>query len=260
MIESKNRRLLLASMVSLGVLAACGGSDDDDLDDRADVADPKVRFVHAVPDGPNVTLTRNGTAESAVSDVPYKEATQYFDVDTEAYTFSLRTADTDVELDSLELSPERGNRYTLIALPADGGGAQLLVIRDPYNKSLTSDDARVRVLNAAPNAESFDVYVTGEGADLATATPQFVGVDYGEAMPGDGDDSVDLEGGSYQLRITPTGSKDPFFDALIQPPENGDWLLIALPETADPNSIRLLLVRADDSADATDEIVNALVV
>lgn len=254
MTHSLNRRLLLASMVSVGVLAACGGSDDDSLDDRSDTADPKVRFVHAVPDGPNVTLQRNGTAETGVTNLAYKDATQYYDVGTEDYTFSLRNATDDTEITSLPLTTERGNKYTIVALPDGNGGVQLLTITDPYNKSLTSNDARLRVINAAPNAAGFDVYLTAADADLAAATPQFVGVDYGEAMPASGADSVDLPGGSYRLRVTPTGSKEAFFDVTVQPPENGDWLLIALPETSDPNSIRLLLVRSDDSADPTDEI------
>ena len=63
MIRRQTLRLLGAT-VCLGLLAACGGSDDDSFDDRADVADPKVRFVHAVPGGPNVTLWRNGYTAS----------------------------------------------------------------------------------------------------------------------------------------------------------------------------------------------------
>ena len=33
-----------------------------DLDDRLDLADPKVRLVHAVPLAPNVSLFRNDVA------------------------------------------------------------------------------------------------------------------------------------------------------------------------------------------------------
>jgi len=39
-------------------------------------------------------------------------------------------------------------------------------------------------------------------------------------------------------------------------PEDGDWLLVALPEDATPNNVRLLLVRSDDSDDATDELID----
>jgi Domain of unknown function (DUF4397) len=249
----KALRFLLLAAASAALLAACGGSDDDSFDDRADIADPKVRFVHAVPGAPNVTLQRNGVAESGVTDVAYKGASQYHDVSTENYTFTLRTASGDVELATAAVNADRGNKYTLVALPSDSG-AELISIRDPFNKSVASDDARVRVLNAAANAEAFDVYITAVGADLASATPRMSAIGYKQVLPASGDDSVDIEGGTYQFRLTPAGSKTPFFDQTVTAPVDGDWLLVALPDTAEPNSVRLLLVRSDDSSDATDEI------
>ena len=114
----------------------------------------------------------------------------------------------------------------------------------------------MRVLNAAANAGSFDVYITAAGADLATATPRISGVGYKQVQPGSGDDSVDIAAGTYQVRLTPAGSKTPFFDATVTAPADADWLLVALPEQATPNSVRLLLVRSDDSSDATDEITS----
>lgn len=246
-------RFLLLAAASASLLAACGGSDDDSFDDRADVADPKVRFVHAVPAGPNVTLQRDGVAETGATDVAYKYGSQYYDVSTRDYTFTLRTSTGNVELATRALNADRGNKYTLVALPTDSG-VELLAIRDPYNKSLTSDDARVRVLNAAVNAEPFDVYITAVGADLASATPRLAALGYKQVAPASGEDSVEIAPGAYQLRLTPAGSKTPFFDAAVTAPTDGDWLLVALPDDAAANSVRMLLVRSDDTSDATDEI------
>lgn len=253
---SKGLRFLLLATASAGLLAACGGSDDDSFDDRADIADPKVRFVHAVPGAPNVTLQRNGVAETGATDVAYKYGSQYYDVATENYTFSLRTASGNVELATSNFSADRGNKFTVVALPTDTG-AELLTIRDPYNKSLTSDDARVRVLNAAVNAEPFDVYITDAAVDLTTATPRLANLGFKQVKPNSGDDSVEIAPAAYRLRLTPAGSKTPFFDATVTAPIDGDWLLVALPEDAlTPNSVRVLLVRSDDTSDATDELVN----
>jgi hypothetical protein len=257
-LKSKFLRLLFVGIASAGLLAACGGSDDDSADDRADAADPKIRFVHAVPGGPAVTLQRNGTAETGATNVSYKYASQYYDVSTEDYTFSLRTADLATELDTLTFNADRGDKYTLVALPTDTG-AELLAIRDPYDKSLTSDDARVRVLNAAANAANFDVYITSVAADLTSETADLSDIGYKVVKPDSGNNSIDdIEAGTYRLRLTPTGSKTAFFNAQITVPENGDWLLVVLPEPeagAAPNSVRLLLVRSDDSDDATEELV-----
>jgi hypothetical protein len=255
--KSKFLRLLFVGIASAGLLAACGGSDDDSADDRADAADPKVRFVHAVPAGPAVTLQRDGNAETGATNVSYKYASQYYDVSTEDYTFSLRTADLATELDTLAFNADRGDKYTLVALPTDTG-AELLAIRDPYDKSLTSNDARVRVLNAAANAANFDVYITSVAADLTSESADLSDIGYKVVKPDSGNNSIDIEGGAYRLRLTPTGSKTPFFNAQIAVPENGDWLLVVLPEPevgAAPNSVRLLLVRSDDSDDATEELV-----
>jgi Domain of unknown function (DUF4397) len=254
-LKSNLLRLLFVGIASAGLLAACGGSDDDSLDDRADVADPKVRFVHAVPGAPNVTLQRNGINESGATDVPYKYASQYYDVSTENQAFTLRTADGAIELDTLAFNAERGNKWTVVALPADTG-VEMLAIRDPYNKSVTSDEARVRVLNAAANAQAFDVYISSPAADLATETADLGSIGYKTVKPESGDDSIEVEAGTYRLRLTPAGSKTAFFNAVIAVPENGDWLLVALPaDAATPNSVGVLLVRSDDSNDATDELV-----
>ncbi len=255
MIQSPALRLLLAGVACVGLLAACGGSDDDSFDDRADIADPKVRFVHAVPGAPNVTLRRNDTDESGASDMAYKSASQYYDVATENYTFTLRTASTGVELADSNFSADRGNKYTLVALPGDSG-VELLAIRDPFNKSVTSDDARVRVLNAAVNAQPFDVYVTGDAADITAATPQLADIGFKEVLPASGADSIELEQGSYRLRLTSAASKTVIFSATVNVPEDGDWLLVVLPEDETPNNLRVLLVRSDDSDDATDEIIS----
>jgi hypothetical protein len=250
-------RFLSLALTSAALVAACGGSDDDNIDDRAGTAEPKVRFAHAVPGGPAVTLQRNGAAESSVTNVDYKYANQYYDVSTEAYTFSLRTATGDLELATANVTAERGHKYTLLALPTTTG-AELLSVDDPYNKSVTSDNARLRVANASLNAQPFDVYVTAAGADLATLSPQMSNVGYKQVSPGSGANSVDVEGGSYTLRLTPTGSKAAFFTAAVTVPKNGDWLLVTLPEDATPttaNAVRVLRVRSDDSATAADEIV-----
>jgi hypothetical protein len=51
---------LLLSCPPFAALAACGGGDTED---RLDVADPAVRFVHAAPVVPNLTLFRATVAQ-----------------------------------------------------------------------------------------------------------------------------------------------------------------------------------------------------
>jgi hypothetical protein len=256
-LKSNFLRLLLVGFASAGLLAACGGSDDND--DSLDVNDPNIRFVHAVPGGPSVTLQRNGVDDTAATNVGYKYASEYYDVDTETYTYSLRTAPAGggTELDSISVDAERGNRYTIVALPADSG-AELVQIVDPYDKRPGTDDSRVRVLSVAANAQAFDVYLTADPAvDLTNESPDITNVGYKTVKPDSGSNSFDeIEPGTYRLRLTPTGSKTAFFNQVVTLPDDGDWLLVALPEDpATPNSVRLLLVNGNDSDSVTEEIV-----
>jgi hypothetical protein len=251
----KSRLLGLLLVSSVAVLGACGGGDS--FDDRADIADPVVRFVHAAPGAPDVTLQRNGVNELYAVGVPYKSASQYQDVDTERYTFTLRAATGGTtDLASTVVEAQRGKKHTLIALPT-ATGVELVSITDPYNKRINSDDSRVRVVNAAANVQPFDVYLTPVNVNIATATPVLSDITYKEAQPASGTDSIDVEDGTYRLMLTPTGSKTVIFNAAIDVPRNGDWLLVVLPDDLTlTNSVRVLLVRSDNIADPTDEIVS----
>ena len=64
------RHFLLALIPAVG-LTACGGGDTAD---RLDLANPALRFVHAAPDAPNLTLSRNAVAQPDETSVAYKFA------------------------------------------------------------------------------------------------------------------------------------------------------------------------------------------
>lgn len=249
--NSFNRSLI--AVVPALLLAACGGGNDDNLDDRLDLADPKVRLVHAVPLAPDVSLFRNDVVVGGVTDVPYKGATNYFDVSTATQKWDVRTTGTPaLTVGSLSFDARRGNKYTLIAVPDAGSVTELVLIDDPYNKGIASDNARVRVFNAAFNAANLDVYLTAPGADLATTTPNFAAVGYKKALPVNGADSIQLEGGTYQLRMTPAGTKTVVFNAQVSLAKNADWLLVPVPASVTPNAAKVLVVQTDSSTPATE--------
>jgi len=244
---------LLIGIVPALFLAACGGGNDDDLDDRLDLADPKVRVLHAVPLAPEVSLFRNDVAVGGATDLAYKDATNYFDVSTATQKWDLRTTGSPaLTVGSVTFDARRGNRYTLVAVPDAGSATEVVLIDDPYNKSIASDNARVRVFNAAFNAASLDVYLTAPGADLATATPTFAAVGYKTALPASGSDSVQLEGSNYQLRMTTAGTKTVVFDAQVSLARNADWLLVPVPASVTPNATKVLVVQTDSSTPATE--------
>jgi hypothetical protein len=243
---NKMIKLLLACAPVL-FIAACGGGDDD-LDDRLDVADPNVRLVHAVPLAPNVSLFRNDVAQASdVTNVPYKGASNYFDVSVAEDTWAVKTTVGNVTVGTATFAAARGNRYTLVAIPGANATTELINIRDPYNKSLTTDKGRIRVLNAAFNQADIDVYLTEPNTDIAAQTPAFPSVDFRASSPATGNDSIEVTAGNhvYWLVITAAGSKTPLFRAPVTVGDNADWLVTVLPDT-------VLVVAANSSTPATE--------
>lgn len=238
-------------------LAACGGGDDS-LDDRLDLADPKLRFVHAIPAGPNVSLLRDGVAQSDATDVAYRFASSYFDVANGSATWSVKTATGNIDVGAATFDAHHGNKYSLIAVPT-ATGTELAFVDDPYNKGLTSNNARVRVFNASFNAVgALDVYLNPPGTDITASGvgPTFANVGYKTASPASGDDSVDLTGGTYQMRITSAGTKTVIFSAPVTLNVNADWLVLTLPNGVAPNDVKALIVQSDAGTPTATEVLN----
>lgn len=243
-------KLLLACVPVLG-LAACGGSDTAD---RLDVADPVVRFVHASAIAPNVTLYRGAVAQSDATNVPYKFASNYFDVDMGVSDWSVKTAVGAVNVGTVSIDPVRGNKYTIVALPASSTDSSIYLIVDPYNKPLGSSSTHLRVMNASFNASNIDVYMTAVGADITVpgANPIIAGTAYKTSGPASGNDSVDIPGGTYQVTVTAAGTKTVLFKGQVAFNDNKDVLIITVPDTVAPGSIKALVKVEGEAGGAND--------
>ena len=239
-------------------VAACGGGGD--AEDRLDLRDPVVRFIHAVPGGPAVTLYRGDSAQGDAANTAYKFVSEYYDTSNAGATWSVRSsAAPAVTLASAGLNPSQGDRYTFVAMPAGGGAVSLKVIEDPYNKGLLSDRARVRVLHAAPAAAAVDVYLLQGSQTLAAAAPTVSALSYGNSNPASGHDSLELAGGTYRLVLTAAGTKNVVFNAnSVSIGNNADWLMLAIPgPTGLPGDVRVLIAQGNDDVDGeTIELVS----
>jgi len=251
------RRLILLSCAASLVVAACGGGSDDNFDDRTNTADPRLRLVHVAPASLALTLQRNGVNEPEFTSASYKFNGTYKNINTGTTSLSLRLSATDTQLSSASFDSQRGRKYTALAL-TDGVSAKLLLIDDPYNKSLTSEKARLRWVNNAVNAPSVDVYLTTPGASLAALSPTLSGLAYQQALPASGNDSLEFDAGTYEVQITPVGSKTPFFRNTLVVDKNADWLLVAVPSDgiglSTANDIKLLRALTDDASLTATEV------
>jgi hypothetical protein len=246
-----------ALAATAALVSACGGGDTED---RLDVRDPVVRFIHAVPTGANVSLYRNQAADPP-SNVAYKSVSRYYDVSNNPAEWSVRLASApSTVLASANVNPSQGDRYTFVALPAaTATTVGLTVIEDPYNKGLLTDKARVRALHAAPTAPAVDVYLIQPAQDLATATPTVSNLGYAAVYPASGTDSIDLSGGTFRLVLTAAGTKTVVFNApTVSIANNADWLLLAIPGPSGlPTDVRVLVAQGNDSQDGqTLELVS----
>lgn len=190
---------LLLACLPLGALAACGGGDTAD---RLDVADPVVRFVHAAPIAPNVTLYRDTVAQPDATNVAYQFASNYFDVDMGVADWSVKTAAGGIDVGAVSIDPLRGTKYTVVAYTTSATANAVALISDPYNKPLTSDSAHLRLMNASFNAANVDVYMNTPGTDIGQRRDRHPG----RHLPADDHDRRHEDGavqGATELRQQP---------------------------------------------------------
>jgi len=249
-------KFLCAALPAL-LLAACGGGGDDNADDRLDLADPKIRLVHALPLAPDISLFRQAQSVAPeLTGLSYKDASPYVEIGTDTFRWDVMTATTPaLAVGNLTFDAHRGNKYTLVAVPGSGTLTDVVMIDDPYNKGIVSDNARVRMFNASFNATAVDAYLTAPGTDLAAVQPTFAAVGYKQAKPVSGEDSSELEGGNYQLRLTVAGTKTVIFSANANLAKNADWLLATVPASVNANEVKVLVIQSD-SGDPAIELSN----
>ncbi len=237
----------LLACVPVALIAACGGGDTED---RLDVADPVVRFVHASPLAPNLTLSRANVPLPEATNAPYKFASNYTDIDMAAADWQVKTADTAaLTIGTVTISPERGTKFTVVALPGATTGSSVYLIVDPFNKPLGSESTRLRLMNAAP--ATVDLYMNPPGTDISPAgvTPFIAGTAYKTSGPASGSDSLDIKDGTYQATITTAGTKTILFRGTVAFNANKDILLITVPDAT--TGVKLLM-KTEGTAGAVD--------
>lgn len=227
-------------------LLACGGGD---LFNRSE---PEVRFVHAAPTGPVLTLSRNDTAQVGATDVAYKGASNYREVDRGSATWRLRQSSNQAELASISVDTERGSKYAFVALQSSSsGGTDLISIRDPYTVSVTPtlDTVRLRFVHGVPSQGDLDVYWTSTNTDLRATSPVQRDLRFRNARPSSGDDSMEYAKNTYRLRLTEAGTRTVVFDADIELPSKGDWIFVAVPGPQGGRTIQVLAARINRNDD-----------
>lgn len=187
------RRTALAwlALPAAAALPACGGGDTDKR--RA-----QLRLVNASTGYERLELRVDDELKQA--EVRYGERGSYADADPDEPETTIFASGSPTAL--LRFSPSLSGDRWLTVLAYGPAGALRQLTLDDNRGDPDAGRAVLRVVNAAADAGSLDVYLTGESDDLAAAVALQPGAAYGSAG-----DWQTVASGSWRLRVTAAGSK-----------------------------------------------------
>lgn len=168
-------------------------------------ASAQVRALHAAADVPPVDILVDGTA--VAPNLSFKSATPYVSAPAGNRTLAVNLAGTATT--ALQVTPNlaANHRYTAIAAGTVADRNVTALLFDDTTADPQAGRVKLRLIHAASQAPNVDIYVTAPGASLSAATPTLTNVAYRQAS-----DYLEVPAGTYQVRITPTGSKTVVID------------------------------------------------
>lgn len=177
--------LVVAGFASAGRVAAQDG-------------DANVRVIHASPDAPAVDIWVNG--EVAISDLAFGEATDWIALPADSYDVAVAPAGADAADAVLEatLDLEGGVNYNVAAIGFLADISATIFTTDA--EGVADGQARVQVVHLSPDTPGVDVAVAGgpvliENLEFPNASG-----------------ALDVDAGSYDLEVRPTGTEDVALD------------------------------------------------
>ncbi len=221
-------QLAAALSISL-VLAGCGSSSSSSsVPEPTPPAVSQLEVLHAVADAPAVNVFAGG--EALLTDVPFKAGSGFVEVEEGDLEVRVEAIVPGGNLDVIgpvDLSLPGNERITVIAIGEAGGGTiEPLVLLAPL-ADLDADEARLRVVHAAPNAPMVDIYATAPEDDLSGATP------LGSASFGEDLGPLTVAEGTYRIRVTAASDASAvvFDSGPVDVPGGADLVITAVENT-----------------------------
>lgn len=227
-------------------LAGCYVAPDDRTKARA-------RLVNATRDYASLDLRVDGSLRQGA--VAYGGSASYVEVEPDKSSSSITTAGSATALLSFTPAVSANKDYAVLAFGKAGALRQ--VVLDENQAAPDSGKTGLRVVNAAADAGTLDVYLTSATDALTTAVAVRAGAAYGEVSP-----ALDVAGGNWRLRVTGASNKtDLRLDvADIALPAGQVAVLVLTPSTGG-TLVDALLVKQQDTivqADGANARVRAM--
>ncbi len=183
-------RWMAAVALAALVLVACGGGIDK--------TKAHVRLVNASIDYSSLQMNVDGS--TLQSGLGYGSTADYTDIDPGKAATIISQTGSATSLLSFTPAVSKGNYFTLLAYGALGGLAQLPL--DDNGSAPDANQTYLRVINAAPDAGSLDVFITGTSDSLASS----VAVQSAAAFGALGN-YLTINSGTWRLRVTGASAK-----------------------------------------------------
>jgi len=208
---------------------------------RANDGNGYVRFVQASPDASSVTIALNDQPNA--SHFQFGDISDFVEVPANIYTVSINTSESSNASLSKDivLAPEVSTTLVLMGLlnGSDKTALQLGIFLT--ERAPTTGKARLEVINAVPDAPSLDL--------LSSDQPVLTEIAFGKS----GAAPLNLEPGSYDLHLVPSGQTEPPILDLTGTELQADtiYTLIVTGQQSDQSVKSILLTTTPPNVDET---------
>jgi hypothetical protein len=206
------RRVFCALLICLSALLL--GSCNSGEGVGAAAGPTRLRVVNLIPNAASMQLT---VADSTVvSGLPFQGLTEYMDVASGTNEFKVSVDGGATTLIDTFNTLAVGVDYTFIVYgPVEA--VHSVVFLDTTTIFPDGGTFDLRVVNLATSSNFVDIYLTAPGADLSTTAPTISAAAYGSVTP-----FKIVNTSTYELRVTPSATKDVIFDVpIVNFPDKG---------------------------------------
>lgn len=231
------RALLAALCLTSLVLTGCGKSSSSNQ------GNAQLRVVNAFSQANALDLSVN--AKPVVSGLPFQGNSQYAGVDTGSQIFIVSVTGASTALVNTTYNVSSNTKYSYVVYgPQTAVGA--LLLSDSFNDP-GDGFFSLRFANAAAGPGALDLYLTAPGADLTATAPSVANISYASA-------SLFLpiaKGTTFELRITPAGTKDVIYDGAPQTFAEHSGASVVAFGKGSGKLVDVVLLRNDDAGSGT---------